>query len=202
MKANFLLLALSLFSFSTLAQSSEPAQSTELVSMTKLEVGLHGIGVGYEIPFSHKWSVNLSAGLGGGYSIDKNSYANGFNSRFILNEPVAYFRSEFKYTYNRDKRASRTKSLLNNAGNYIAFQTKYTTARVFESGEYNQINDPLNRTLLNEVHWGMQRPLGQKFLYNLHLGLGYAADFDFNNSQLYPAAGLQFAYVISKNKRF
>ncbi|WP_439882762.1 hypothetical protein ACSX1A_06235 [Pontibacter sp. MBLB2868] len=201
MKSNFLLLALSMFSFSALAQSDEPVQSTELVSITKLEVGLHGIGVGYEVPFSDKWSINLSAGLGGGYSIDKNSYANGFNSTFILNEPVAYFRSEFKYTYNRDKRATKSKSLLNNAGNYIALQTKYTTARVFENNEWNQLNNPLNRTLLNEVHWGMQRPLGQKFLYSFHLGLGYATDFDFKNSQLYPAAGIQFAYVISKNKR-
>ncbi|MFD2512439.1 hypothetical protein ACFSRY_01060 [Pontibacter locisalis] len=201
MKSNFFLLALSMFSFSALAQSNEPVQSTELVSMTKLEVGLHGIGVGYEVPFSHKWSVNLSAGLGGGYSIDKNSYANGFKSTFIVNEPVAYVRSEFRYIYNRNKRSIKSKSLLNNAGNYIAFQTKYTTGRVFESDEWSQINNPLNRTLLNEVHWGMQRPLGQKFLYNLHLGLGYAADFDFKNSQFYPAVGLQFAYVISKNQR-
>lgn len=201
MRSNFLLLALSFFSFSALAQSNDPVQSTELVSMTKLEVGLHGIGVGYEVPFSNKWSVNLSAGLGGGYSIDKNSYANGFNSTFILKEPVAYFRSEFKYTYNRDKRIAKSKSVLNNAGNFVAFQTKYATGRVFESNEWDRINNPLNRTLLNEIHWGMQRPLGQKFIYNLHLGLGYAADFDFKNSQLYPAAGLQFAYVISKNKR-
>jgi hypothetical protein len=201
MKSNFLLLALSVFSFSALAQSNVPVQSPEMVSMAKLEVGLHGVGLGYEMPFSRKWSLNLSAGLGGGYSIDKNSYANGFNSTFILNEPVAYFKSEFKYNYNRDKRLTKSKSVLNNASNYLAFQTKYTTSRVFGSSEWNQVNDPLNRTLLNELHWGMQRPLGQKFIYNLHLGIGYAADFDFNNSQLYPAVGLQFAYVISKNNR-
>ncbi|WP_158607165.1 hypothetical protein [Pontibacter oryzae] len=35
-----------------------------------------------------------------------------------------------------------------------------------------------------------------------HLGLGYATDFDFDNSQAYPAAGLQVAYVISRNQRF
>ena len=149
------------------------------------------------MPLRNKWSVNLSTGLGGGYSIEKNSFSNGFNSTFILNEPVAYFRSEFKYTYNRDKRRTKSKTVLNNAGNYLAFQTKYTTGRVFGSSEWNRVNNPLNRTLLNEVHWGIQRPLGERFLYNLHLGLGFAADFDYENSQFYPAAGLQFAYVIA-----
>ncbi|TPE40259.1 hypothetical protein [Pontibacter mangrovi] len=198
MKSNFLLLALSVCGFGALAQSNEPVQPTGLVSMTKLEAGLQGIGVGYELPFSSKWSVNLSAGLGGGYSIEKNSYANGFHSTFILNEPVAYFRSELKYTYNRQKRIEKGKPVLNNAGNYVAFQTKYATSRVFGRSDWGFVNEPLNKTLLNEVHWGMQRPLGQRFLYNLHLGIGYARDFNYRNSQLYPAAGLQFAYVISK----
>ncbi|SFG62142.1 hypothetical protein [Pontibacter chinhatensis] len=201
MKTNFILAALAMLSFNAFGQSDEAAQTTELVSLTKLEAGLHGIGVGYEVPFSSKWSVNLSAGLGGGYAIEKNSYANGFNSTFILNEPVAYLRSEFKYTYNRDKRIEKSKSTLHNAGNYVAFQTKYTTSRVFGRSDWNWVEEPLNKTLLNEVHWGMQRPLGQRFISNLHLGLGYATDFDFGNSQLYPAVGLQFAYVISKSSR-
>ena len=194
-KTNLLLLALSLFSFSAFAQTVATTESSELVPIARLELGLHGLGVGYELPFSEKWSANLSAGLGGGYSV----WNNHFQSTFVLNEPVAYFRSEFKYFYNRSKRLSKSKSVLNNAGNYIAFQTKYTTRRVFGSpsiidGGYTY----LNRTLLNEMHWGIQRPLGQKFIFNMHVGLGYAHDFHFNEGQLYPATGVQFAYILSK----
>ncbi|ARS34241.1 hypothetical protein [Pontibacter actiniarum] len=199
MKTNFLAAALSIISFGALAQTASPAQpSTKLESMSKIELGLHGLGLAYEVPLSARWSANLSAGLGGGYAIEQNDFENGFNSTWIINEPVAYFRSEFKYTYNRDRRLSKSKSILNNAGNYVAFQVKYTTNRVFEGNDYSFLEEPLNRTLLNEAHWGMQRPLGQKFIFNLHLGLGYATDFDFDNSQLYPAAGVQFSYVISK----
>lgn len=194
-KTNLLLLALALFSFSSFAQTAAPTESSELVPIARVELGLHGLGVGYEMPLSKKWSANLSAGLGGGYSV----WNNHFKSTFVLNEPVAYFRSEFKYTYNRSKRLSKSKSTLNNAGNYVAYQTKYTTRRLI--GSKNSFDGPfeyLNRTLLNEVHWGIQRPLGQKFIFNMHLGLGYVHDFHFNEGQLYPAAGVQFAYIISK----
>lgn len=197
---NLLLFAFLIFSFNAIAQTTEPTEPEALVPLKKLELGLHGIGLAYEMPFSEKWSANLSTGLGGGYSI----YGNDFRSTFVINQPVAYFKSEFRYTYNRNKRLAKAKPMLNNAGNYVAFQTKYTTRRVFGSpstfdnfgGDY----DYLNRTLLNEVHWGIQRPVGHKFLFNLHLGLGYAADFDFNDSQLYPAAGVQFAYILSKRQ--
>lgn len=190
-------MAFSILTFHAVAQPDEYTASTELERIVKLELGLQGIGLGYELPFSEKWSVNLGAGLGGGYSV----YDSSFRSTFVINQPVAYFRSEFKYTYNRRKRLSKSKSVLNNAGNYIAFQTKYTTRRVFGGNTWDEMTDPLNRTLLNEIHWGIQRPLGQKFIFNFHLGLGYAADFDFNDGQVYPAAGVQFAYILSKRNR-
>ncbi|WP_162052096.1 hypothetical protein [Pontibacter pamirensis] len=202
MKTNLLLLACFIFSFHAIAQTNEPILSEEIESaglarLAKVELGLHGIGLAYELPFSKKWSANLSAGLGGGYYV----WGNEFKSTLIINDPVAYFRSEFKYTYNRSKRLSKSKSVLNNAGNYVAFQTKYTTRRVFGSPAYYEYGgDILNRALLNEVHWGIQRPMGQKFIFNTHIGLGIAHDFDFNQSQVYPAAGVQFAYVLP-NKR-
>lgn len=198
MKKNFLLLAFFIFTFHAVAQTTENTESIELERILKLELGLQGIGVGYEFPLSEKWSVNLSAGLGGGYSV----YASSFRSTFVINQPVAYSRSEFKYIYNRRKRLSKSKSILHNTGNYLALQTKYTTRRVFGGTTWDEITDPLNRTLLNEIHWGIQRPLGQKFIFNSHIGFGYAADFDFNDGQVYPAAGVQFAYILSKRNRY
>lgn len=202
MKRILLSMALLVFALHAMAQTTENKESAALEHILKLELGLQGGGLGYELPFGNKWSVNLSAGLGGGHYIESSNYAKSFHSSWIINDPAAYLKSELKYTYNRVKRLSKSKSLLNNAGNYVAFQTKYTTRRVFGSNAWENAYEPLNRSLLNEIHWGIQRPLGQRFIFNMHLGLGYALNFDFNNSQVYPAAGVQFAYVFSKRKRF
>lgn len=197
MRTHLLLIALLILSYKSTAQTTETGESEALVRLAKLDIGLHGLGVAYELPFSERWSVDLSAGLGGGYSV----WGNDFKSTFVINDPVAYFKSEVKYTYNRARRLSRSKSIIHNTGNFIAFQTKYTTRRVFGSPSmYDGGYDFLNRTLLNEVHWGIQRPLGQNFLFNMHLGLGYAADFDFNDTQAYPAAGVRFAYILKKGQ--
>ncbi|MEJ8804009.1 hypothetical protein [Pontibacter sp. H249] len=194
MKTKLILLAFATLCFKVSAQSIKPlTEPSELISITKLELGLHGVGAGYEIPISKKFTVNLSAGLGGGYSI----YGNDFRSTWVINDPVAYFRSEVKYIYNREKRYGKGKAMLNNSGNYVAFQTKYTTARISGRKDF----DPLNKTLLNEMHWGIQRPLGQRFIFNTHIGLGFGADFDSGSKTIYPAAGLQFAYIISKNRK-
>ena len=189
-------MALSIFTLHAMAQTTENSDSAALERILKLELGLQGGGLGYELPLGNKWSINLSAGLGGGHYIESSSYANSFHSSWIINDPAAYIKSELKYTYNRAKRLSKSKSLVNNAGNYVVFQTKYTTRRVFGSNAWENTYEPLNRSLLNEIQWEIQRPLGHRFIFNMHLGLGYAIDFDFNNSQVYPAAGVQFAYVL------
>jgi len=193
-----LLMVLAIFSLNGRAQHAEPAPSANLDKLLKIELGLHGVGLSCELPLNYRWVIDLSTGLGGGYYVSKTDVSR-FNSSFIINDPVAYFKSEFKYYYSRSKRLSKRKQIRNNTGNYIAFQSKYTTRRVFNDNDWDRIYSPLNRTLLNEIHWGIQRPMGQKFLFNFHVGLGYASDFDFKSSWTYPALGVKFAYILAKH---
>ncbi|MGB3849967.1 MAG: hypothetical protein WA958_08360 [Tunicatimonas sp.] len=193
MKHSSVILFLIAFNGHLLAQSAEVAP---LARQFKVELGFHGLGLAYELPLADRWSIDLSTGLGGGYHVGGYGLQDGFNYTWIINDPVMYFKSEVKYVYNRPKRLARGKSLRNNAGHYVAWQTKYTTERVFGSTVYDQLEDPLNNTLLNEVHWGIQTPIGQRTVFNFHLGLGVAADYDFGSSSVYPGLGIKFSRVI------
>lgn len=195
MKTIGIALGLLAANLSLLAQSVETTEEP-LRPLFKIELGGAGLGLAYELPLADRWSIDVSTGLGGGHRIEDDFSGRTFQYTWVINDPVIYLKSEVKYHYNRPKRLRKGRSLRNNASNYVAFQTKYTTQRVFGSTVYDQLREPLNNTLLNEIHWGLQRPLGQRFLFNFHLGLGYAFDYDFNNGSVYPGLGLKFSYII------
>ena len=159
-----------------------------LSSFTRLNLGLHGLEITYELPISNSfvWENSLGLGMGSDALGDDAGYT------FALDVPVPYIISELKYMYNRQKRIDKGRSTLNNSGNYVGLQTKYSfgNARYFD----------LNQTLLTEVHWGIQRPLGNRFIFDMHLGLGYLSDFTFKTSSVSPTFGLRFGYIIVKPK--
>jgi hypothetical protein len=180
-----LLLALTL---SIVFISSSFSQEEPLKKMFKTDFNFSGLGFSYDIPIAEKWTVDLSAGIGAAHRAN-----NGLNVEWILNEvPAAYFKSEFKYYYNREKRFKQGKNNANNSGNYWAFQSKYATERFSEPNIFSNSST----VLLNEVHWGMQRSLGGNWLFNTHFGLGYARDFTFDSGSIYPAIGIKFSYKI------
>lgn len=83
---------------------------------------------------------------------------------FELGVPTPYFKSELKFIYNFQKRITKEKNTLNNSGNYIGLQTKFSFGNLGYSN--------LNQTLLTEIHWGIQRALDKRFILNTHVGLG------------------------------
>ena len=164
------------------------SQEESLEKQFKTDFNFLGIGISYEIPLSEKWTVDLSSGVGGGYRI-----GSGFSAEWILNSQLAgYLKSEFKYYYNREKRQKKGKKTINNSGNYIAIQTKYNSKRF----SLSETDLPLENALLNEIHWGIQRSFDENWLFNLHLGIGYARDLDFKDSSVYPAVGIKFSYKL------
>lgn len=199
MKQTFLLILLCVLSVAGYAQTeAQPAEAGHLNELVKLELGLHGGGLVYEFPLSRNLLMDVGAGLGMGYAV----HGGGFRATWVINDPVAYFKTNFRYMYNREKRALKGKSVIHNTGNYVGFQAKYATTPVFNnSNNWDQRYNFLSRTLLSEFHWGIQRPLGQNFLFNLHLGLGYAHDFDFNMGSVYLAVGPKFSYILLRKSR-
>jgi len=150
----------------------------ELQKQFKIDFNFMGSGVSYEIPLAKKWTVDLSIGIGGG-STSGNDFV------WILNSSPALY-----LIFN--KRRGKVKNNTNNSGNYLAFQTKYTSKRFSK----NKREAPLHNTLLTEIHWGMQRSLGDKWLFNVHFGIGVLRDLDFNDGTLFPALGLKFSYIL------
>ena len=109
------------------------------------------------------------------------TYGEGYAYGLALN-------NRYRYYHNFQRRIDRDKNVSGNSGNYIALQSKYSF------GDDSDLE--LSKTLLTELHWGIQRPLGKRFIFDLHIGLGYLSDFDFDDGSLSPTFGLRFGYKI------
>lgn len=162
------------------------SQEETLRKQFKAEFNFLGIGASYELPISEKWVLDAGIGFGGG--VDTNDgYVWEFNSSLAF-----YSKAEIKYYYNRKKRQKKGKNNSNNAGNYFAIQTKYFSKRFSETENI----EPLTNSLLTEIHWGLQRSLGDKWLFNFHVGLGALRKLDEDRGLLSPAIGLKFSYKL------
>lgn len=159
-------------------------RNDELVNYGRLNLGLHGLDLSYELSITEKfvWENSLGVGMG------SNVYGSSVEYIFDLIRPTPYLKSELKYIYNFKKRLSKGKSILHNSGNYIGLQTKYSFGNSNES--------LLNQTMLTEIHWGIQRPLGKKIIFGIHIGLGYIKDFDTKDEDISPTFGLRFGYKL------
>lgn len=181
MKQKLLVIFLSTLGFNAIAQENK---KDNLDNFGKVELGLHGLSFAYELPFSNKFVWENAIGAGMGMNADNNSATYSFD----LVRPVPFLKSKLKFVYNINKRIEKDKNTLNNSGNYIALQTKYSFGR---GG-----NTTYNQSLLTEVHWGIQRSLGGNFIFNTHIGLGFLRDFNTSSSAFSPTIGLAFGYRI------
>lgn len=157
------------------------AQST-LEKVGKVSLGLQGAEFSYELPLGKSLLLESAAGLGVGMEVDND------NSRytFYVLDPVPFVSTELKWIYNREKREAKEKNNANNAGNYAGLQTKYSF------GKNNSL--ALNKVLLTDIHWGLQRSLGTKFTLNTNVGLGYMYDFDTTYGSVAPVLRVKFGY--------
>lgn len=164
-------------------------------TLFKIDLGIQGLGFTIEPRFLRKMTADLSAGIGPAYAISKYFEV---EHRFSPAAPAYYFSFTPKYYYNPGKRINKNKRSDNNAGNYIGFRVKY-----LRGGFYS---DVVSRFLLLNLHWGMQRPIGNQFLFNIHLGAGYDADItnydvSYTYGAFYPAVDIKFSYIIASLKR-
>ena len=161
------------------------SSQTNLLSFNKIDFGFQGIGFTYEKRISNKITTDVSLGLGGGYNIGE-----GFvNYRLELYKPAFYFSITPKYFYNRNLRKSEGKSTELNSGNYIGLRLKYVSPN-------DNSSDFTRNSVLANIHWGVQRYIGENWSFNSHLGLGYAQDIDYNFGTIYPAFEFKVSYIL------
>ncbi len=172
----FYLLTVSAFAY------SQNEGNDNLTKFGRINLGIHAIEFSYELPVSNKfvWENNLGIGLGMNTNGDMAHY------NLAFDKPTPYLKSELKFVYNRKKRMLKERKIYNNSGNYIGLQAKYSF------GNKNVYD--LNQSVLTEIHWGIQRNLGRKFLFNTHIGLGYLWDFDNSSGEISPTLGVRFGY--------
>ena len=66
--------------------------------------------------------------------------------------------------------------------------------RVQSKFNFNGNKDYIGKVLMTDVHFGQQLPLGNHFVFRYHVGLGYAKNFDYQYTSLYPALNVAFGY--------
>lgn len=159
-----------------------------LTSLAKIDLGLQGIGFSYEPNILNKMTIDLSAGAGGGYDISEGSLS------YDVLKPALYFSLTPKYFYNLNARIKKGKNTQFNSGNYFGIRLKLVTP-------LKRKDDLIRNSLLTNIHWGMQRAIGGHWLFNTHIGVGYARDLEYNVGTIYPSLDLKFAYIFLKSKR-
>lgn len=161
-----------------------------LSNLIKLDLALQGIGFTFEPRIYKKMTIDFSAGAGGGYDVSEDRL--GYEYNFL--QPAFYFSVTPKYFYNIQKRIDKGKSIQFNSGNYIGLRLKYNTASI-------AANIYLRDALLINLHWGLQRAIGNKWTYTTHIGAGYAKDINSQFGTIYPALDFKFSYILSKSKK-
>uniref|UniRef100_UPI0039A4B0C7 hypothetical protein n=1 Tax=Ornithobacterium rhinotracheale TaxID=28251 RepID=UPI0039A4B0C7 len=164
-------------------QAQEKTQDTSLENLAKIGIFIDHIQLGYELPLGQKYLLNLAVGAGGANIIEHNSFEYHLGNNYY----GLYGKIQAKYYFNRERRVAKGRSLINNAGSFLGLQTKWNN---------NGNKEYTNPTWLTDVHFGQQVPLGQKFLFNYQVGLGYGRDLETTEHLVYPAFSFNFSYVI------
>jgi len=171
-KKKLWILVLCGLSFTSNAQTANSVNltSTNKVSVEKstfsIQTGFLGIWVNNESRLSN--SFVLRSEIGFAAKIWGSSYQ---KTGFLLT-PV--FRLEPRWYYNLRKRASKSKRIDGNSGNYLALQTSYYPGGRAISN-YDNVN--MNSVFIISPMWGIQRNIGRHFNYNAGVGLGYVHYF-------------------------
>lgn len=159
-------------------------KKNNLTHFFKIEIFADKLTIGYEIPLDNKLLLDLSTGIGAA-----NDLRDGSKGIKWVDNGTSYLgiflKSQVRYYFNREARENRGHSLINNAGSFLGFQSKFN---------FNG-NKDIGKVLLNELHFGQQLPLGKSLFFRYHVGLGYGYNFGEEYGSIYPGLGLAFGYA-------
>lgn len=170
----------------------------EREAILKAELGPNGLGIGYELPLGNGYLAEMNIAVGGGLYV--NSVPDGREVVFTYYPgPSVQLNTGLRKYYNLNRRREKGRKLANNSGNYFGAKIKYSSRGLTSVNPENYLGpvpNTLNDVLVSEIHWGMQRNMGERFIFNLHLGFGYIQDFDSNLGAFSPTFGFKFGYKI------
>ena len=165
------------------------AQTGTLKPLTMVDVSLISAGITHQAVIGDKFLIDFSGGIGPGYDIAEGSHS-------VVFLPALYGSVTPKFYYNLSKRVGNGKSADRNCGNFIGTRVKYSLPLFVDS-------DKIRNSLLINGFWGLQRPLGAKWIFSGQAGAGYSLDIENNFGTIYPAIDFKCSYLIGfgKNKK-
>jgi hypothetical protein len=172
--------------FWVLSSQISTAQTRPLKPLTMVDVSFISAGITRQAVLGEKFIIDFSGGIGPGYDIAEGSHS-------VVFLPALYGSVTPRFYYNLSKRVGKGKSTDRNCGNFIGTRVKYSLPVFVDS-------DQIRNSLLINGFWGLQRPLGAKWIFSGQVGAGYALDTDYNFGTIYPALDFKFAYLIAFGK--
>jgi hypothetical protein len=172
------------------------AQSS-LQRIWSFDFSLTKIGFSYNLPIGSNSLIDFEAQLGHGYKIT--DLENGDNSGILpaygakleyridpLNQHFGFAVGYRLYYYQKDN---------HNSGSYIGFQLKTVTQSIDYRGGGPSGTDA-NWVLLANMHWGIQRHITNRLLFNFRVGAGYFGRVGYNHIVIAPSLDFKFSYVL------
>jgi len=169
------------------------AQTVQLRPIFKAEAGIHGLGLGYELPFSKNLVGETNIHAGGGFNVNTTNEV----SFHYIELPSIHISTGIKRYYNLHK---IRRNPANNAGNFFGAQIKFVSQGLIDrSGDLGlaPVHPPINDVLISEIHWGVQRSISERFFFTAKIGAGYIVDFHNMGSTIFPAGGVKLAYRLN-----
>lgn len=191
-KINFIFFSLVFIFFSASAQTDQLSPAT--VPVTRIDIGFEGAGISFQRKLSGPFMIELSTGIGGGYDeVNKNTISYSWD----LFNPGWYLSVAPKFLYNFRNRMKAGKNTKFNSADFIGAKVKWGMTNLLST------EDPVT-TVATNIHWGMQRNLGNRWLFTGQTGIGYIVDISSTpdpSGTIYPALDIKFSYVLSGRKK-
>ncbi|MBS9525570.1 hypothetical protein KI659_16250 [Litoribacter alkaliphilus] len=188
MKLKFLFILVGIsFSLHTKSYSQ-----TLLSPVAKIEVGVHGLGIGYELPLNNAWVSEFNLHAGGGFNLNTSNEVSFHYREF----PSIHLATGIRRYYNLNRARNFS---ANNAGNFFGAQLKYVSSGLIQrSGDFDiaPSHPAINDVVIAEIHWGIQRNLSERLFYTVKIGVGYLNDFHAGSGTILPTGGAKLAYRI------
>lgn len=147
---------------------SQAQNSSVEESVFGVQIGLLGIYVHNEAKLTEKLVLRSELGLDSG--IFSGSY---------YEDDIGYFMTpvitlEPRFYYNLNKRASKSKNISGNSGNYLSLKTSYNPNWFVISSEDIIVTDQISMV----PTWGIRRNIGNHFNYEVGIGVGWRHYFE------------------------
>lgn len=174
MKKNVLTLFLCVFTLIVKSQSTleKPENLSVEKSIFGIQTGFAGLWAYNELKLSNQ--IALRTELGFDFSKNEDFYP---EAGFLLTTVVSL---EPRWYYNLNKRASKSKSIKGNSGNFFALKTSFhSDDLLIKFGDNSKAKIVDNLSIIPT--WGIRRSIGKHFNYETGIGVGYIHYFSKNS---------------------